>query len=95
MRNQSFSSDGTVNEEQRFNVTIGGVTYFRMDYTYENGTLKELRYWLKEVKYPPFKLETHTPAEGLTVTPLKSETMRMQIVIDPDLPIPPPQTGGH
>ncbi len=92
VRQQSFS-DGKVNEEQRFNVTIDGVTYIRMDYIYDkDGTLNTRRYWLKTVEYPPFKLEEHKPAEGLRFTPLKAETMRLQIVIDPDLPIPPPQT---
>lgn len=93
---QQTFSEGVVSEEQRFNVTIDGVTFFRLDYGYaKDGTLKELRYWLKEVKYPPFKLETHTPAEGLKLTPLSAESLRMQIDIDPDLPIPPPQRGGY
>lgn len=93
-RQQTFS-DGKPNREELYNVTIDGVTFVELDYDYDKGgDLTAVRYWLNEVKYPPFKLEEHKPGEGLTIKPLDPDSLRLQIQIDTDLPIPPPQRGG-
>lgn len=94
-RQQTFSN-GKPTREERYNVTIDGVTYVELDSDYDNaGNLKTVRYWLNEVKYPPFKLEEHKPGDGsATIPALNADSMRLQIQIDTDLPIPPPQRGG-
>ncbi len=94
-RQQSFS-DGKPNREERYNVTIDGVTYVELDSDYDNaGNLKTVRYWLNEVKFPPFKLEEHKPGDGSrTIPALNADSLLLQIQIDTDLPIPPPQRGG-
>lgn len=91
-REQTFSN-GAPRSEQVFNVTLDGVTFVRVDYDFvPEGTVKTVRYWLNEVKFPPFRLEEHTPADGLLVVPLSPESIRLQIQVDTDLPIPPPQS---
>ncbi len=94
-RQQTFSN-GKPTREELYNVTIDGVTYVELDSDYdEAGNLKTVRYWLNEVKYPPFKLEEHKPGDGSpTIPALNADSLRMQIQIDTDLPIPPPQRGG-
>ncbi len=92
LREVSYS-DGVLNHEEFYNVTIDGVHFVELDYDYDKDTqtVKTVRYWKDEVKYPPYKLEEHTPDDKLTATPISAESLRMQLQVDSDLPVPPPQ----
>lgn len=86
--------DGVVRDAEYYNVTVDGTTYFRLDFEYKDGVLTTKRYWLHEVKFPPFKVEEHAPAEHLTPEPLDPASMRLQVQIEAGLPRPYPQ-GAH
>ncbi len=89
-------SGGYADHEERYNVTIDGVKFVEVDYDYDKDqTLKEIRYYRDEVKSPPFKAETHAPADNLKIGAISPNSVRLQVQIALDLPIPPPQTGGY
>jgi len=92
VRQVTFSDGSSISRVEAYDVTIDGVHYLELDYNYDRGALKEVRYWKDEVKFPPYKLETHELSEQITASPVSAENLRLQIQIDSDLPAPPPQS---
>jgi hypothetical protein len=84
-----FDDPTSVHYEERFNVTIDGITYPEADYFYgTDGNLDKVRYVFDKTGTPSDRVEVHKPEEKIRAY-VPPDTLAIRVTLDDDLPVPP------
>ena len=96
-REVTFNDEGNVDGLSSYNAVANGTNYQMLYRSFRSdGTLDIVTYWPNGLHGEMEKREDHTAAENIRIpVAVPADELKRQVEIDPDLPLPPPQSSGH